>query len=590
MKKTTLYLIPILLHTLSITPATIQLDTTPLTPAVTQAALVFTLEEHEYLYKNHIDISIDSPNITVGALHTKQEAHDYYQPHLKESRSAYTDHVTFVTQLTRAHTLYPETAHMHISFYTSAATCPQEQIIPITFAGTESKETEKKQIGTVAPEQKEHKKLLGYEEKKDFFSTFSPSAYVTNLVTTTDNIWIRLLLVCLLGMLVSLTPCIYPMIPITIGILHAQGSGSLAGNLARSVSYTMGIATTFACFGLLASCMGPIYGYLLGNPFFVIPLTFFLAYLALSMFGFYDIYIPRFMQTHTNKRSTGSILSAFVFGAASGTISSPCALPGLTLLLGIAATYTNPFMGFLLLFVFGFGTSMPLLIIGTFSSSMNLFPRAGTWMVEVKKIFGSLLLAMCVYYLNNILPWHITLWLMAGLSGICGLMYLYGSVKTTSSFWKKLDTIIGIACIIGAMVGSMYAYQATTGNEHTADSVWLTDYQKATMIAHAQHKYILLDFGASFCSICKEIDRTILRDPAVLRALDMVVPLKVDGTNPQNQPYAQLQEEFHVTAFPTLLLINPETKEIVHRWASELYCTGAYMFAQELSDAASAYK
>src|SRR5205814_2901289 len=107
---------------------------------------------------------------------------------------------------------------------------------------------------------------------------------------------VQLILALLLGILMSLTPCIYPMIPITVGILHNYGTTSFAGNALRSLLYAMGMATTYAFLGLLASCTGPLCGHLLANHFFIYALVAFLAYMAGSMLGLYDLYIPRFMQ------------------------------------------------------------------------------------------------------------------------------------------------------------------------------------------------------------------------------------------------------------------------------------------------------
>src|SRR5581483_1012022 len=168
-----------------------------------------------------------------------------------------------------------------------------------------------------------------------------------------------------------------------------------------ALAYTMGIATTFAIFGLLASCTGPLCGQLLMQPLFIIGLVILLAYLGFSMFGLYSIYIPKFF-TISHKKHNGSLFSSFIFGAASGTISSPCVSPGLALLLSIVATLGNKFLGFLYLFIFGVGLGLPLLIVGAFSSSLSLLPQAGTWMIEVKKFFSFIIFGMCFYYLSYI--------------------------------------------------------------------------------------------------------------------------------------------------------------------------------------------
>lgn len=581
--RTTALLYGMIFFSTQLFGVTISVKHTPLTDTTTDIALTFNLDKNEYLYKDYIDISIDVPDVTLSPWQTEQETTQQYLPNLKESRPAYTNRVTVTMTTERATHQEDIDAHLHIHYYCSTATCPQEKMIPISFPANNKVAVATPTTQTIKHQTHEPRK--SQQEIVGWLGAFSPSAYISNLVKTTDNLWIRLLLVFILGILVSLTPCIYPMIPITVGILHSQGTKSFWRNIARSVSYTIGMATTFACFGLLASCTGPIYGYLLGNPLFIIPMVAFLGYMGLSMFGFYEMYIPRFLQSQTTSNGTGSILSAFLFGAASGTISSPCVSPGLMLLLSIAATLGNPFMGFLLLFVFGFGTSMPLLIVGTFSSSMGMLPQAGTWMVEVKKIFGTLLLAMCVYYLNNIIPWYATLWIITVMCVLGGLFYLYTSLTTRSAFWKKVHTLSGIGFIVASMVVGMNAFQETTQFGAEQASIWITDYQKAEALAHAQNKLVFLDFWATYCSICKEINNGILANAEVIQTLEKTVPVKIDGTRPRSEPYASLQKKFHISGFPTFLLIKPETNEVVKRWGSELCCTDTQTFITELEEA-----
>src|SRR5262249_54523619 len=161
---------------------------------------------------------------------------------------------------------------------------------------------------------------------------------------------------------------------------------------------------------------------------------------------------------------------------------------------------------FALLFIFGFGLSTPLLIVGTFSSSLALLPRAGVWMVEIKRIFGILLLAMCLYYINNIVPWHVLLWL-AGISSLAaGLFYLWISQTTRSSFWKKINTLIGMALIVTAMILLSSAYQEQLYSKYQkTPSFWLHDYQAAQRNAQQTNTPLFLDFWATFCSLCKQI-------------------------------------------------------------------------------------
>ena len=229
----------------------------------------------------------------------------------------------------------------------------------------------------------------------------SLSKYLQKALRTSESHIFRLFLVFFLGLLMSLTPCIYPMIPITAGILQAQGSSSIGRSFLLAFIYTLGTSTTFATFGLVAALTGHLFGQLLVNPIFMLIIISILVYLGLSMFGLYDMYVPKFMEQTNYHQKKGSLFSVFIFGAISGSIASPCLSPGLALLLSIVATLGNNVLGFLMLFIFGLGLSMPLLIVGTFSNSINMIPQNGPWMVEIKKLFGFMLLAMCVYLLSN---------------------------------------------------------------------------------------------------------------------------------------------------------------------------------------------
>ncbi|MBU1007993.1 hypothetical protein KKA53_02855 [Candidatus Dependentiae bacterium] len=212
-----------------------------------------------------------------------------------------------------------------------------------------------------------------------------------------------LLIAFAIGIAVSFTPCIYPMIPITIGLLQSQASPSIGRNFMLASSYVAGMATVYATLGYVAATTTLILGQWLANPFFIAFLVLLFLYLAFSMFGFYEIYMPRFLQRGTQVKVRGSILYSFIFGAVSGTAASPCLTPALALLLGYVAKRGNPLVGFVTLFVFALGMGLLLIVIGTFSNSITALPRAGTWMNEIKKFFGFLLLGVCVYFLNPFL-------------------------------------------------------------------------------------------------------------------------------------------------------------------------------------------
>ena len=211
-----------------------------------------------------------------------------------------------------------------------------------------------------------------------------------------------LLIAFLLGIISSFTPCIYPMIPITIGILQSQASKSIGRNFLLSTSYVFGIATVYSVLGYIAA-VAPNYlafGELASNPIFIGFLILLFLYLAFSMFGFYEIYMPRFLQGESNIKVKGSFVQSFLFGAIAGPVTSPCLAPPLAILLSYVAYKGNPVIGLITLFVFSLGMGILLILVGTFSNTLTSLPRAGAWMNKIKTFFGFLLIGVSIYFLK----------------------------------------------------------------------------------------------------------------------------------------------------------------------------------------------
>jgi thioredoxin:protein disulfide reductase len=280
------------------------------------------------------------------------------------------------------------------------------------------------------------------EKKEKFFSTenlkkiFSPKA---------SKIYI-LLLAFILGILVSFTPCVYPMIPITIGILQTQASTSLLHNFLLSCSYALGVSTIYAILGYVVATTGMILGQWLASPLFVSLLIVFFIYLAFSMFGFYEIYIPRFLQRQANVSVKGSFFYSFLFGVISGTVASPCLSAPLAILLSFVAKLKSPVYGFLILWFFALGMGLLLVLIGTFSTLINAFPKSGTWMLEIKKFFGFVIFGMCVYFVQPFFSYFIILKLYAILFFVAAVYYFATAQRSKIKFF--LGIIFGVIAFV----------------------------------------------------------------------------------------------------------------------------------------------
>lgn len=536
-------------------------------PTNTEIKFNFELAEGDFVYQDYLNVACENPNITLSPVSVSQKAIDQYDTRFKENKK----HLTQSFEVTCiAHHDAPIAQPVNLSF--SYFQHSNKQITQENY--TLSPDTQPSLATTVDAEQTDAVTCSPNSEagcQKKCAPAKSWSTTISDLITDTDSLALRILLVILLGILMSLTPCIYPMIPITVGILQSQAGTSVTQNFLRAMAYTMGIATTFALLGLLAAFTGQVFGSIMANPIFICSIVAVLVYLAGSMMGLYEMYIPSFMQPKNNGMRGSSLFAAFLFGAASGTMASPCLSPGLVLLLTLVTTLASKFMGFLLLFAFGIGLSIPLLLIGTFSSSLNVLPRSGMWMVEIKRAFGLIMLMMCFYFLNNILPWHILLWMMSAFSLIAGIFYLSTLKQTHSSSGKYVKNILSVSLIAASVFIAAQAFKATIITQRTQAHWWADDYHKSINEAKRLKKLVFLDITAPYCSICKAIDAKLFSSALVREKIcAFALPVKIDISQ-DNETSKHLKEKFAIMGAPVFIIINPENEDTVQRWSGELY-------------------
>lgn len=538
------------------------------------------LSEQEYILKQTISVSLDSPHLQMGTINYETTAHKKYIPNFADTKDVFEKHLSIEIPITAHDNKQSMDAHLHVSFLTLPDSTMNEQIYKLSFASETTPNTNNSNYHSDSSSTTTYS---AHPEKKSFTQSLQ------QMVQNNNNIWFRLLLALLLGLLLSLTPCIYPMIPITIGVLHNnQQSSSIARNFLGSLCYAFGLSTTFACLGLIAAFAGASFGSLLSNPIFVIILVAFIGYMSLTMIGVIDLTLPSFLQKSTQVNSAfGPFLSAYLFGLISGSVASPCVSPGLALLLTLVATMGNIFAGFLLLFCFGIGLSIPLIIIGTFSSSLSMLPQAGQWMVEVKKALGFVMLATCLYYLHNILPSSMFPWFIAAYFLFAALFYIIDAQKDFNPQQKTIKSLLGIVLLAITVVMGTRAYDRlnTIVYETSEQGVqWADSYDAAQITAQTEDKLLLLDFWANHCIICKAIDKKLFKKDSVWLALqDKVVFVKVDCTTNSNTETNELKTEFKVFAQPTILIINPKTHEVLQKWSSEPYSMSPDEFIKQIT-------
>ncbi len=529
-------------------------------------SLKITPSADEYIYHNKVDLTTNSPDVVIQNWENDCPIVEEFDTNFKKNIEIIKEQcIINGTLLIKKD---DPLAQLTVSYMTNKMDASDYKIFPLSKPFQENIKQSDKHIQK-SPQLKEAEEPISCpapHQKKQALSDV-----IQRWITSASSLWLQLLLVFLLGILMSLTPCVYPMIPITVGILHAQAHKSMWYNFARAIAYTLGIAFMFSILGLTAAFTGSLFGKLMNNPLVIIVVVFILLYFALSMFGLYEIKMPSLIsKQQTDVKPTGSILSAFLFGFASGTVASPCLTPGLAFLLTFVAHMGNRLLGFLVMFSFGIGMSVPLLLIGTFSTSIKFIPKTGTWMLEVKKIFGLLLIALCFYYLSNILSVTFLLWISASTLLLLGIYEILTFCRHLSPFSQYLRLFIAITGFMGS--GTLY-YLALQRLLHPAQTQqliqWQTNYQNALKQAKNKNTIVLVDVGAPYCSICKAIDKCIFNDPLIASIINQTVPVKIDAAN--SPEYGSLAKKFEIIGVPTILAIDPDNETVRRRWGAELY-------------------
>lgn len=382
------------------------------------------------------------------------------------------------------------------------------------------------------------------------------------------------------GLLLSFTPCVLPMIPVLSGIIIGQKNPlSTKKAFFLSLSYVLSMATTYAIIGATVALIGSNLQILLQSSWSISIFSFIFILLSLSMFNFYHLQMPASWQAKLTKishsRAGGYYLGAAIMGCLSTLILSPCVTAPLIGALGYIAKTGDVVRGSIALFFLGMGMGTPLLIIGT--SAGKYLPKAGHWMNIVKAIFGILLLAVAIELLSRIFSPVIIMCLWASLlifSGIYAGAFLRGTTNQ-EKFCQGIGIIslvYGILILVGASQGNQDPLQplvktisAPITNQATIQAkstfTTLSEVQHALEQAKQNEIPVILDFYANWCTSCKYIDSTTLKDPEVIAALNHhIVFLKVDITD-NNSNSRALLSYFNVVAPPTFIFFNSRGSE-----------------------------
>jgi len=362
----------------------------------------------------------------------------------------------------------------------------------------------------------------------------------------------------LAGILTSLTPCVYPLIPITVSVFGARQPEHRARSAGLSATYVGGIAVTYSALGLFAALSGKAFGSALSSPWVVAVLAVFLIVLAASMFGAFDIALPQGLQQKLANVKGAGYAHALGMGLVAGIIAAPCSGPVLAGVLAFVATQRSAVLGFWMLFTYAIGMGLLFFILG--ATSLRL-PRSGAWMETVKSVLGVALIAAAAAMLLPYLPRPHGLPVGArNVAIVAGLLAFAGVLAGALSLSfhgerRERAAKAGALLLLLLGVGLQFGWLGAARAEKGAGIPWLHDESVAVQQSRATGKPMLIDFGAEWCAACKELDQYTWTDPAVAEEVSQkFVPLKIDATE-ESDANNQLMEKYGVQGLPAVLMV-----------------------------------
>ncbi|MDZ7859355.1 MAG: protein-disulfide reductase DsbD [Candidatus Krumholzibacteriota bacterium] len=375
------------------------------------------------------------------------------------------------------------------------------------------------------------------------------------------GILLTLLIIFLGGLALNLTPCIYPLIPITISFFGGQAEGKVSKKLGLSLLYVLGISITYSILGMLAATTGSLLGSALQNPWVISFISLVLVSLALSMFGLWEIRLPMFLMKRTGEAKKGS-LGALLMGLTVGIVAAPCIGPFVLGLLTYVGKIGNPFLGFIMFFTLAWGMGVPFIILGTASGSISRLPRSGEWLDWVKQIFGFILIMMAFYFARHILGRTVT-YTGYSLTALSAGIFLGWIIKTEGG--GKAFNIIKKTVALVWLVLAVFMIIKPGGVIFKADQdskiKWIeytsAEFEKAKRSGNP----VMLDFSADWCIPCHELDDKTFSDPLVSNLSKNMVTIKVDLTKSDSRS-EKIKKEFNIKGVPTIVFFNSKGEQI----------------------------
>ncbi|MCE1229059.1 MAG: thioredoxin family protein, partial [Firmicutes bacterium] len=380
-----------------------------------------------------------------------------------------------------------------------------------------------------------------------------------------QGLLLALILVFLAGMGASLTPCVFPMIPITMAIIGAKGGGKAKG-FALSLMLVLGMAVTYTTLGVIAAKSGAAFGAAAQKPGFLIPMAILFVVFAISLFGAFEIQLPQSIQSKLQGSGPRQgFLGAFIMGLVLGPLAAPCVGPVVGAVLVSIAQQGDVFLGGLKLFVFSLGMGVLFLVVGTFSAAL---PKSGDWLTRFKQIMGLVILSFAVWSLRLIVPE----WMLYGMVAVVQLVgaAVFGVFEPAQGLLGQIRKAIGVLFLVMSILGWIKmgekAFNVTllpSGGQmvvaENAHEGWMEqDLEGALAKAKTEHKLVLVDIYADWCAQCKELDEKTWPAPEVAAWLSKhAIAIRIDT----DKKRPDLAKKLEIRSYPSVILLDGDGKE-----------------------------